>query len=276
MAKTVGFYQNFKLDLQRLSSALRCIQADPEISLSTLARCMSVNDPVAEGYSAWLRHTGLTTISSPNESSKKRVHRLTAFGELACSYDPTLTDIGTQWLLHYYLATKRDESSDAWYVLINKYLPVSLNFTDDQFRSYFTNLVGGDTRNRLALTKDPLEALSSYTRREALAKLHILERQDKTFVVGHPQPPPALIAGFMLLDWWEYHYHQTNTLRFSQLCSEEESIGRICLSNSGQVRRLLMELGGLGYLSFSETQHEPVHRLYQESSATLLERYYKQ
>ncbi len=276
MAKTVGFYQNFKLDLERLSNALRCIQADPEISHSALAQCMSVNEPVAEGFSAWLRHTGLASISSQKGIPKTRGYQLTSFGELAHQYDPTLADSGTQWLLHYYLVSQRVESSDAWYMLVNKYLPICLNFTEEQFRTYFIDAMSSNTKNRLALTKDPLEALSSYTRPQSLAELHILERQNKNYSVGHPPLPSALIAGYMLLDWWQYHYHQTNTLRFSQLCYEDESLGRVCLVDASQVRRLLMELVGLGFLSFSETQHEPVHRLYQESPSNLLELYYKQ
>lgn len=64
MGKTMGFYQNFNLDLRRLSSALRCIQAEPEMSYIALAQCMGENQPVAEGFSAWLRHTGLVTVQS--------------------------------------------------------------------------------------------------------------------------------------------------------------------------------------------------------------------
>lgn len=276
MAKTVGFYQNFKFDLQRLSNALRCIQSESEMSHIALARCMSVNEPVAEGFSSWLRHTGLITILPHNGPQKMRIYQLTLFGELAYRYDPYLIDIGTQWILHYYLATKRAESSDAWYILVNKYLPMYVNFTEDQFQSYFTNAMGSNIKNRLALSKDPLEALSTYTRIEALAKLHILEKQNKVYTVGHPHLPEALVAGYMLFDWWNHHYDQTNTLRFSQLCNEEESLGRICLTDTAQVRYFLMELSSLGYLSFSETQHEPVYRLYQGQPSTLLEFYYKQ
>src|SRR5260370_31088730 len=122
MAKTLGFYQNFNLDLVRLSKALRCVQSDPEMGHSALALCMSSNQPVAEGFASWLRHTGLVVTAPRTESQKVTGHKLTPFGELVCRYDPALTDRGTQWILHYYLATKRAEISDAWYMLINNYL----------------------------------------------------------------------------------------------------------------------------------------------------------
>jgi hypothetical protein len=273
MAKTLGFYQYFNLDLQRLSSALRCIQQDPEMSHTELARCMSVNRAVAYGFSVWLHHTGLAC-----KGQQKAVkHRLTAFGELAYQYDPALSDIGTQWILHYYLATKREEASDAWYVLVNEYLPHRLHFTLKQFQTFFSNAIGGEAKNRLALDKDPPAALSTYTRADILGQLHILEKQDKgTYTVGQPLYPSIFIVGYMLLDWWQYHYNQTNTLRFSQLCEEEESLGRLCRADASQIRRSIVELAGLGYLSFSETQHEPVHRLYKDQPGRLLECYYKQ
>lgn len=276
MAKTIGFYQNFNLDLQRLSSALGCIQNDPEMGHLALAQCMSVNEPVAEAFSSWLRHTGLAAGLPAKGSQRTTIHQLTTFGEFAYRYDPTLTDIGTQWILHYYLAAKRTESSDAWYVLVNKYLPMCVNFTAGQFQSHFNAVMGSNAKNRSALNKDPLAALSTYVRVEALAKLNILEKRDKVYNVGQPNFPSALVAGYMLLDWWQHHYNETNTVRFSQLCNEEESLGRICSAGAGQVRRFVAELAGLGYLSFSETQHEPVNRLCQDHPGTLLERYYKQ
>jgi len=268
MGKTMGFYQNFSLDLQRLSRALSCIQADPEMSHTALAQCMSENQPVAEGFSGWLRHTGLATSTSP--------YQLTAFGELASQYDSTLTDLGTQWILHYYLATDHTELSEAWYVLINEFLSPGMTFTSEQFQSYFINVRGSQTKNRSALNKDPQTALGTYVRSQALGRLGILTKLNATYMAGYPNLPHILVVGYILLDWWQHRYIQTNTLRFSQICREAGSPGRICLANSQQVRQFVVELTGLGYLSFSETQHEPVNRLYDEQPSKLLERYYKQ
>jgi hypothetical protein len=276
MAKTIGFYQNFHLDLQRLSNALRCIQHDSEMGHAALAQCMSVNVPVAEGFSSWLRHTGLVEATPRKGQQKTNAYRLTPFGELAYQYDPTFMDIGTQWILHYYLATRRGEASDAWYVLVNNYLPHRLHFTRDQFQSYFSSLMEGEAKNRLALSKDPRAALSTYTHADVFRQLNILKEQEKTYIVGQPELPPTLVIGYMLFDWWQYHYNQTDTLRFSQLCNEEESLGRICLADASRLRYPIVELAGLGYLSFSETQHEPVHRLYRDHPSILLERYYTQ
>jgi len=243
---------------------------------NTLAQCMSVNQPVAEGFSAWLRHTGLATIEPRGEHRPTSSYKLTPFGELVSRYDPTLMDIGTQWVLHYYLATEHAERSDAWYVLINEFLSLGSTFTIDQFHAYFASIKGNEATNRSALKKDPQTALSTYVRTQALGRLSILTKNDTTYSVGWPNLPHILVVGYLLLDWWQKRYNQTNTLRFSQLCQEAESLGRICLVSNQQVLQFVIELTGLGYLSFSETQHAPVNRLYIEPPHTLLERYYRQ
>jgi len=269
MGKTMGFYQNFNLDLQRLGRALSCIHADHEMGHAALAQCMGVNQPVAEGFSAWLRHTGLATIQTHNK------YQLTPFGELTSQYDPSLADIGTQWVLHYYLATDNIEKSDAWYILINEFLSSGLTFTSDQFQSYFASIIGNQAKNQSALNKDPQTALSTYVRPQALGRLGILTKSNTSYTVSWPNLPHFLIVGYLLLDWWQYRYNQTNTLRFSQLCQEEGSLGRLCLASNQQVRKFVIELTSLGYLSFSDTQHEPVNRLYSGPPQTLLESYYK-
>ncbi|HEY9608976.1 DUF4007 family protein [Allocoleopsis sp.] len=276
MAKTIGFYQNFNLDLKRLSTALLCVQANPELGHDALAQCMGVNRPVAEGFSAWLRHTGLATLHHGEQRQRVLTYELTPFGQLASQYDPTLTDLGTQWVLHYYLSTEHTDRSDAWRILINEFLSPGLTITSDKFGSYFASVMGSEVKNRSALSKDPQTALSTYVRPQALGRLGILTKQKTTYIVGHPTLPHIYVVGYLLFDWWQRRYNQTNTLRFAQLCKEEGSLGRLCQADDRQVRQFVVELAGLGYLSFSETQHEPVNRLDLESPHVLLERYYRQ
>ena len=274
MAKTIGFYQNFNLDLKRLSAALQCVEVQPELGHDALAQCMGVNRPVAEGFSAWLRHTGLATFASSKQ--RQKAYELTHTGKLAFKYDPNLTDLGTQWILHYYLSTKHTECSQAWLVLINEFLSPGLSFTNEQFTSYFASVVGDEVKNRSALKKDPSTAISTYIRPQGFSKLGILVKEKTTINVASPNFPQILVVGYMLFDWWQRHYNQTNTLSFPQLCKEEGSMGHICEASEPQVRQFISELTGLGCLSFSETQHEPVNRLYLEPPHLLLERYYSQ
>ena len=275
MAKTVGFYQNFNLTLQRLSSALRCVQTNPKSSHVDLADCMGVNQPVAEGFSAWLRHAGLTTAGSDGDLNSL-AYDLTPFGALVSQYDPELSDLGTLWVLHYYLATKHAECSDAWNIFINQFLSPGQTFVGDQFQSYFTNIIGQDVKNRSALEKDPKSVLYTYTQPSSLGRLGILNKVKTIYKSQYPNLPHTLVIGYMLFDFWHQSYAQTNTLRLTQLFQEEGCLGRLCQVDIRHVKQFVVDLTTLGYLSFSETQHEPVIRLYDQPPHILLEKYYKE
>lgn len=275
MAKTIGFYQNFNLNLQRLSTALRCITENPQLRHDDLAKHMGVNRPVAEGFSAWLTHTGLATITA-SEKNRPLIYQLTPFGILTSEQDPFLQDSSTQWLLHYHLATEHTERSEAWFVFMNQFLAAGQKFSSEQFQSYFASVVGITVKNRSALEKDPTSVLYTYTNPESLSRLGLLKKEKTTYIPDSPRLPDIYIIGYMLFDWWKRRYNQTDMLRFSQLCQEEESLGRLCQADARQIKRLVVELANLGYLNFSETQHEPVNRLYHETPNTLLEKYYKQ
>jgi hypothetical protein len=276
LAKTLGFYQNFVLDLHRLSCALECVQRTPQVNYADLAKFMGANKPVAEAYSAWLRHTGLVAARQNAAHRGSLIYQLTSFGEAVIQYDPKLADIGTRWILHYYLATDHEERSEAWKVLINEFISPGLSFTLNQFQKYFADAMGVGVANRKALERDPEAATSTYIRINALGKLGILNRENGVYVVGCPIVPDALVVGYILFDHWQRTSPHIDTLRFSQICQEAGNIGRIFLAQPIQVRQALADLAGRGYLTFAETQHEPVNRLYQGPVTVLLERYYHQ
>jgi predicted transcriptional regulator len=274
LAKTLGFYQNIGLDLHRLSMALECVQKNPTINYADLAKYMGMNKPVAESYSAWLRHTGLVVACTNGTPGRSLSYQLTPFGERVVKHDPKLADLGTQWLLHYYLAVEHEEISEAWRVLINRFIFPGLSFNLKQFQSYFSTIIDKEVTNKKALERDPEAALYTYIQAKALGKLGILRRANGIYTVGQPIAPDTLIAGYVLFDHWQRTSPYVDTWRFSQICQEAGNVGRIFLAQPAQVRQMLADLAGRGYVTFAETQHEPVNRLYREPVALLLERYY--
>lgn len=272
MGRTVGFYQNFNLDLQRLSKALRCVEQQGAMGYEELAECMGVNRPVAEGYSGWLRHAGLARAAK--QPGTPIAYSLTPFGKLAAEYDPNLDDLGTQWAIHYFLATEHTERSEAWYVLINEFLSIGRAFTGAQFASYFAGVAGQGITNRSSLTKDPQTALASYTRTQALSRIGIISKDGEVYKANPAKLPNALVQAFILLDWWQRHHPNVNMLRLSALYDESGSPGRIWLAERARMEQLVRELRGLGYLGFAATQHEQVTRLYSDPPESILERYY--
>lgn len=275
MARNLGFHRGFNLTLERLSSALHCIGQNSTATHEQLGICMGVNTPVSKGFVAWLLHTGLITVQ-PSTNLGKSSYQYTDVGKLVQQYDPNLSNIGTQWILHYFLASEHSERSDAWYLFINQFLLPGQFFTSRQFKDYFANMMGASAENQKALAQDPTYALYTYTRIESLGRLGIIREQPDGYTCVRPSQPHSFVVAFVLLDWWKCHYDQTDTLRISQLCQEPGSIGRIFQANAQQVKQIVADLSQLGLLSFAETQHEPVNRLYREPPHTLLEMYYRQ
>lgn len=275
MARNLGFHRGFNLTRARLSSALRCIAQHPTATHGQLGECMGVNEPVSKGYVAWLLHTGLITAQNQGKTSKLS-YQCTNFGLFVQQYDPNLLDLGTQWGLHYFLASEHNERSDAWYVFINQFLVPGEPFVSQQFKSYFMRVFSADAENRKALEQDPICTLYTYIKPESLGRLGILREDQGTLVGTRPNLPHVLVIGYLLLDWWQRHHDLTDTLRLSQLYQEPGSIGRICQADAQQVKQLVTSLTQIGLLNFSETQHEPVNRLYREPPHTLLAMYYQQ
>lgn len=240
-----------------------------------LAECMGVNRPVGEGFSAWLTHTGLVETRSGG-ARQSLIYGQTPFGKLVSQYDPGLTDPGTHWVIHYYLATEHIERSEAWLVFINRFLSPGQTFVSEEFQRYFIDVAGANIENRSALKKDPLSVLYTYVQHKSLGQLGFLTKEQEVYVSRQPNLPNILVIGYLLFDWWERQYSSSDTLRFLYLCQEEGSLGRICQVEAAQVKQFVADLTNLGYLSFSETQHEPVIRLYHSSPHTLLEQYYQQ
>jgi hypothetical protein len=199
---------------------------------------------------------------------------LTRFGNLVAVRDPTIRDLGTLWLLHYFLSTDHEERSEAWHVLVNEFLAPGRVFTAEQYKTYFATVRGQEATNHNAVKKDPEEALDTYAGQGALSRLGILVQEGKNYRVLQPAQPPLLIAAYMLFDWWDRHYPHTSVLRLSQLAREPDSLGRVCLADSRGLEQMVRALAGHNYLTFRATEHEQVTRLYGDPVPELLDQYY--
>lgn len=74
----------------------------------------------------WLQAVGLTV--EPNAG--QRYQTLTDFGKVVLEKDPYIEEIGTLWLLQYYLA-KNEENATAWYYFFNEFNMTE--FTHNEF-----------------------------------------------------------------------------------------------------------------------------------------------
>ena len=102
-----------------LSKGMRCVANKPDVFITRDENPMDVLGIGANMVKAlryWLQAVGLTI--EPNEG--KRSQNFTDLGELVYEHDTYIEEIGTLYLLHYCLASQK-ENATAWYFFFNEF-----------------------------------------------------------------------------------------------------------------------------------------------------------
>jgi hypothetical protein len=268
--RDLRFNQGFPLYRERLSGMLRCIHDGQATSDEAVGSYMGVNPYMVEGIRGWLCKTGLGNGTSKN-------YTLSPFGALVAEHDPDLQQAGTQWLLHYYLASQHEERAEVWFRCFNEYLSPEQSFSANALQDFVFRSLDQTPKNKSGVDSDTKELIKTYTNPAALGDLRLLIRQGKSdIVVGRPSTPDSLIIAYVLCDSWERRFGSIDTVRLGQLISEPESIGRVFVANDSQVRSFISALQSHGMITFNESQHQAVTRRFRDTPISLLERYYQQ
>ncbi len=266
--RDLAFHQKFKFDRDRLASLIQCITQSQLDSTKAAAECMGVGKPVAEGFLGWLLKMGL------GRPDKGR-YVLTPIGKLIATYDPQLSNLGTLWLLHYYLVSQHEERAEVWYRGFNEFLSPGREFTRDELQTYVERVLESAPSNRASIANDCKELIKCYTQSSALGKLGVIVESSKgTYQAGVRQLPEPHIIAFMLFDSWQRRFAQHDTIRLGQVSQEPEMLGRISVSGREQVLQAMYDLQGMGWVNVVDSQHEPVTRRFREEPIQLLEAYY--
>lgn len=102
-----------------LSKGMRCVSNKPDVFTTRDENPMDILGIGANMVKAlryWLQAVGLTT--EPNKG--KRLQRFTDLGKLIYAHDTYFEELGTLQLLHYRLASQKDEAT-AWYFFFNEF-----------------------------------------------------------------------------------------------------------------------------------------------------------
>lgn len=268
--RSLQFNQGFPLDRTLIKGMLQYAVTGEPTSNEAVGAYIGVNPYKVSGLRGWFCKLGLGTTTS------KRYH-LSPFGEVIATHDPDLNRLGTRWLLHYFLASEHEERSEVWYQCFNAFLQPGIRFLREELQEYIERSFLESPSNKDGVKKDSNELINTYSQDAALGSLGLITRQaDKKLVAGLSTPPELLIVAYVLFDTWQRRYNDTNTLRLSQLVSEPETPGRIFVATSSQVREFILHLQAQGFLTYADTQHEPVTRRFHDAPTVLLEQYYQQ
>lgn len=111
-------HETFSIRKGWLHKGLREVQRDELIFVDRTTNPMDtlgIGANMVKSLRYWLQATGLT-----QEKRGVRGQHLTEFGELVLEKDPYLEELGTLWILHYNLATGKQQST-SWFYFFNKF-----------------------------------------------------------------------------------------------------------------------------------------------------------
>lgn len=126
-------HDNYSIRRGWLSKGMREVKAHPDVFISKdearrPSDVLGISSSTVRAFRYWMQATGLTH----EQTRGTRVQWLTKLGELVFHYDPYLEDKNTLWLIHYRLASNRNDAT-SWYYFFNEFN--MHEFTKDDFVS---------------------------------------------------------------------------------------------------------------------------------------------
>lgn len=146
-----------------LNKGLRNVNEDAGVFMGTKGNPMDVLGIGANMVKAlryWLQAVKLT--SEP--ASGKKEQSFTEFGQVVFENDPYIEEMGTLWLLHYQLASNKDDAT-AWYYFFNEFK--ATEFTKEDFVKQLSNYVrmNGEEVSERSLEDDYTCIINTYVSR---------------------------------------------------------------------------------------------------------------
>jgi hypothetical protein len=224
-----------------LSKGLKNVIEDPTVFVRKDKNPMDtlgIGANMVKAMRYWLQAAGLTT----EPTSGRRIQEITPLGDIILNNDRYMEEIGTLWLLHYKLASNKDEAT-AWYYLFNRF--TLTEFTGEDFLAHMKKyLLEND--NEVADTSidgDYSCILSTYLPRiktspkkvnpednldcplGELGLIDIVDRRKRIYKKSQPKkdtlPPLVLLA--VILD----NAKGETSIRISALQNNECNVGKI-------------------------------------------------
>jgi len=237
-----------------LTKGIKHVANDPTVFLSHEVNPMDalgIGANMVKALRYWLQVTGLTQEST----SGQRVQYITELGRIIQENDPYFEELGTLWLLHYNLATNKEDAT-AWYFFFNEFK--STDVTRDNFYNqignYLRNL--GESIAERSIDDDYYCIINTYIPRiklnpkkydpediidcplGELGLLDILNKKNKVFKKCNPKKETLhpLIVFAVILDQYEqtnrnlHHQKGKNEkreIRISEIQSSVCNVGKI-------------------------------------------------
>jgi len=205
---------------------------------------------------AFAETIGISAVRVENLSSlavafgliRPAVLRPTELGAIVHSHDPFLDDLGTLWLLHYLVGS--NERYVVWNRLVNQVITENDRFSTIIARPYFDDLRQFYSERSMEdhLGKEIGIVWNAYVEQSFQHLGYIRAESDQIYVRGDREPVPPYIFCASVFSYRQRFAPKPATLAISTLAGAANSPGRVFALTERQVRDLLEEVQGLGYL----------------------------
>jgi hypothetical protein len=259
-----------------LAKGVKHVLADPAVFVSREANPMDtlgIGANMVKAMRYWLQAVGLTEETK----SGRREQMLTTLGEIIHENDPYMEELGTLWLLHYNLATNRDEAT-AWYYFFNEFKLVE--FTSDDFLTHIKGYLringkdvadqsGDDGIAKRSIEEDYACVINTYVSRMKsnpekvqpesnidcplgeLGLIDIVNRKAKIYKKSSPKKDtldPLILLAVILKQ-----ADGEKSVRISEIQSNSECAGKVFNLDIISLTSLLYKIEIMGYIKVVRT-----------------------
>jgi hypothetical protein len=234
----IGFSQTFGLNLRFLSGTIRAFADNQFMSRPELMRKLGVGDNKAEAMVTWLPYLGL-------RDNQKR--QLTPLADLLLRCDPYFEDVGTQWVLHYRLAS--NPQAEVWHAMSNDFLPGAASFTLDAALDFLSAKLQRSGNDR-HLSSDLSIFLNAFISPDGLSGTRFLATTGasrrrlalNTFVKHAPTTLPPYVLAYALYDQRDRVSHDLCTTTIQEVLTLPGHAGPVFSLNRSAIESLLKTL----------------------------------
>ncbi len=273
-----------------LNKGLRNVNADAGVFMGSKGNPMDVLGIGANMVKAlryWLQAVKLT--SEPAAGRKEQ--SFTEFGKVVFDNDPYIEEMGTLWLLHYKLASNKDDAT-AWYYFFNEFK--ATEFTKEDFVKQLNNYIriNGEEVSERSLEDDYTCIINTYVSRMKsnpekvlpesnidcpfgeLGLIDIANKKDKLYKKSTPKKDllHPLVVLAVILD----QANGKEEIKISSIQNEPCNAGKIYNLDIITLTALLYKIELMGYIKVIRTAGLDVIRITKNISfIECIEDYYK-
>ena len=273
-----------------LNKGLRNVNADAGVFMGSKGNPMDVLGIGANMVKAlryWLQAVKLT--SEPAAGRKEQ--SLTEFGKVVFDNDPYIEEMGTLWLLHYQLASNKDDAT-AWYYFFNEFK--ATEFTKEDFVKQLSNYIriNGEEVSERSLEDDYTCIINTYVSRMKsnpekvqpasnidcpfgeLGLIDIANKKDKLYKKSTPKKD--LIHPLVVLSVILDQANGKEEIKISSIQNDPCNAGKIFNLDIITLTALLYKIELMGYIKVIRTAGLDVIRITKDISfIECIEDYYK-